>query len=447
MKTECSALSDQGDRNHVSPRGKCLATSKRFSRRQFVGQAAAALTAGSVAIAAPAIHVPKQVKLRVLGTDVTMQAEIRRQAEKDLGFEIQFEGHGSAGVLQKASTRPDSFDVYEQWSNSIKVLWQSDAIQPIEKSRITRWNEINPLCKVGSLGSGMRIGAGDAPYRILNIQDSGELNANPTDLISFLPYVHNVDSFGYNTNVIPEGIPYKTESWGWLLDEQHHGKVGLINEPAIGIFDAALAAQARGLIEFADIGNLTRSEVNSLFEILIDYKRRGHFSGIWNSVPQSVEYMRTGRVSIESMFSPAVSTLNGLGVPVNYAAPREGYRGWHGVLCLSSKASGFVRDAAYEYMNWWLEGWAGAYMARQGYYTSIPERVSQYLEPDEWDFWYQGKPALRDLPGADGRTAVKAGITRRGGSYMERLGNVAVWNTVMDSYEYSLVRWYELLTS
>ena len=98
-------------------------------------------------------------------------------------------------------------------------------------------------------------------------------------------------------------------------------------------------------------------------------------------------------------------------------------------------------------MNWWLNGWAGAYMARQGYYISIPERTREHLDESEWDYWYDGKPAAQNLRGADGRLAVRKGDTRTGGSYLERFGNVAVWNTVMNSYEYSLVRWYELLTT
>ncbi|MEZ6048600.1 MAG: extracellular solute-binding protein [Planctomycetaceae bacterium] len=253
---------------------------------------------------------------------------------------------------------------------------------------------------------------------------------------------HNVDSSGYNTQVIPQGTAYESESWGWLLDDAYRGRVGLVNEPTIGIFDAALAAQAKGLIAFNDIGNLSRLEVDSLIEVMVDYKRRGQFNGIWSSVPQSVNFMKTGRVCIESMFSPAVSTLNGMGIPVTYAAPREGYRGWHGVLCLSSETNGYVRDAA-DYMNWWLDGWAGAYMARQGYYISIPGIAREYLTPQEWDYWYEGKPAEGNLPGANGRIAVKDGSVRTGGSYLNRLSNVAVWNTVMDTYEYSLVRWYE----
>ena len=77
--------------------------------------------------------------LRVLGTHVTLQEELRAKAMEDLGIELTFEPKGSAAVLQKASTRPESFDLYEQWSNSINVLWRSNAIQPIEKSRIERW--------------------------------------------------------------------------------------------------------------------------------------------------------------------------------------------------------------------------------------------------------------------------------------------------------------------
>ena len=421
-------------------------TEEVTSRRQFIGKGAAAVGAAWLS-SPPAVHASRRVTLRVLGTDVTLQEDIRRRAERDLGISISFEPNGSAGVLQKASTRPAEFDVYEQWSNSMNVLWQANAIQPIEKERILRWNEINELTKTGRLTPGMSIGAGDAPHKLLHVQQDGNLGAQETDLISFLPYVHNVDSFGYNTSVIPEGIPYETESWGWLLDDRYRGRVGLVNEPTIGIFDAALAAQAQGLLSFKDIGNLSKAEIDSLFEVLLDYKRRGHFNGIWSSVPQSVDFMKTGRVVIESMFSPAVSTLNGMGIPVTYAAPREGYRGWHGVLCLSSKTTGHVRDAAYKYLNWWLDGWAGAYMARQGYYISIPDRTREYLNDAEWDYWYKGKVATKDLPGADQRTAVKAGSTRTGGSYMERLGNVAVWNTVMDSYEYSLIRWYDLLTA
>lgn len=419
----------------------------RLTRRKFIKRVAQA-TAGATCLgAAPYVHARPRPKLRVLGTHVTLQEAIRTQAEKDLGIDIEFEPKGSAAVLNKASTRPETFDLYEQWSNSINILWQANALQPIDKRRINRWSEVNALTKTGYLTPQARVGAGDAPYKLLHVQADDTLGQTPTERISFLPYVHNADSFGYNADIVPRGVAYDTESWGWLLDERWRGRVGLVNEPTIGLFDAALAAQARGLMTFSDIGNMTTAEIDKLFEILLDYKQAGHFNGIWNSVPQSVDFMKSGRVVIESMFSPAASRLNGMGVPVIYAAPREGYRAWHGVMCLSRTTTGHARDAAYAYMNWWLNGWAGAFIARQGYYISNPQRTRMVLTADEWDYWYDGKPARSDLPGTDGRIAVKAGSYRNGGSYAERFNNVAVWNTVMDTYEYSLVRWYELLTA
>ena len=416
-------------------------------KRESLKTLAKASVGACVMCKAPFAISSGKTKLRVLGTHVTLQEEMRQQAMKDLGIELVFEPKGSAAVLQKASVSPSSFDLYEQWSNSINVLWHSESIQAIDTRRIKYWPEINNLTKTGVLTPESRIGAGDAPYKILHVQDDNRLGSKETQYVSFMPYVHNVDSFGYNTNVISKGVEYETESWGWLLDEKYSGKVGIINAPTIGLFDLALAAQAKGLIAFNDIGDMSRVELDKLFDILIELKKRDHFSGFWTSVPESVDFMSSGRVVIESMFSPAVSALNGQNVPVTYAAPKEGYRGWHGVMCLSSATEGRVKDAAYEYMNWWLSGWPGAFIARQGYYISNPQRSREQLSKAEWDYWYQGKAAIMDLKGTDGKISVRKGEKRRGGSYEKRLSNVAVWNTVMPNYEYSLQKWYEFISS
>lgn len=416
-----------------------------FTRRRFLDTSLKTAGLGIAVINAPYIIAKSQTTLRVMGTHVTLQEEIRRKAMADLGINLVFEPRGEAELVQKATTRPDQFDLYEQWTDSIKTLWQAETIQPIDTSRLTYWDEINDISKHGRITPEAPIGLGDAPYKILNVQEDGSLGAQFTGKISFLPYVHNVDSFGYNTSVIPKGIPYETESWGWLLDEQWQGKVGVVNAPTIGIFDLALAAQAKGLMSFADISNMTIAEIDQLFGILIAFKKRKHFAGFWNTVPQSVDFMTSGRVVIGSMFSPGVSSANGKGTPVTYAAPKEGYRAWHGVMCMSRECKGDVRDAAYAYMNWWLSGWPGAFIARQGYYISNPERSRPLLSNEEWDYWYDGKPAISGLKGTDGKLSVQAGDIRTGGSYINRFSHVAVWNTVMDNYDYSLQRWYEFL--
>jgi putative spermidine/putrescine transport system substrate-binding protein len=422
-------------------------SSQDVSRRQALKSISQAVVGVAAITQAPYVFSKQRTQLRVLGTHVTLQEKLRQKAMEDLDIDLIFEPHGSAAVLQKASMNPQSFDLYEQWSNSIRPLWASGSIQPIEKKRLQYWDEINPLSKTGKIITDARLGAGDAPYKILHIQPDGTLGTEHTDKISFLPYVHNVDSFGYNTNLVKKGEAYKTESWGWLLDPKYSGKVGIVNAPSIGLFDLALATQAQGLVKFNDIGNLSKIDLDRLFKVLIDFKRQDHFSGFWNSVPESVDFMRTGRVVIQSMFSPAVSALNGQGVPVTFAAPKEGYRGWHGVMCLSSASQGRNKDAAYDYMNWWLSGWPGAFIAKQGYYISNPERSTSFLSPAEWDYWYEGKKATQALKGTDDKISVQQGDVRSGGSYIKRFSNVAVWNTAMPTYDYSLQKWYEFISS
>ncbi|MBL8496661.1 extracellular solute-binding protein [Nitrosomonas sp. JL21] len=420
-----------------------------MDRRTFIFQSGAIASAAMGALAFPSIAKAYNRKptIKVVGTHVTLQESIRRQAEKDLGIAIEFYPGGDAEVLLKASTDPLSFDIYEQWSDSIKVLWMANAIQPIDIRKLTYWKEINGLSKRGRLTDTAPIGLGDSPHKLLYFQPDGSLGSTASGHISFLPYVHNTDSFGYNSAIIPQAIPYQTESWGWLLDERYQGKVAIINAPTIGIFDMALAAQARGLMTFNDMGNMSRDEIDALFDIMIAKKRQGHFRGVWTSVPHSVELMASGEVVLSSLFSPAASQLNGMGVPCVYAAPKEGYRAWHGVMCLSRACQGERLEAAYAFMNWWLSGWPGAFIARQGYYISNPQRSKAFMSQAEWDYWYDGKPAATALRGTDGNISVREGDIRTGGSYTKRFEHVAIWNTVMDTYEYSLMKWNEFVLS
>ena len=102
-----------------------------INRRNFIRLGAQGLAAGAALAGAPYVYPKNKPILRVLGTHVPLREPIRLKAQQDLGFDIQFEPGGDAYVLQKASARPDSFDIYELWNDSIRILWRVSAIQPI----------------------------------------------------------------------------------------------------------------------------------------------------------------------------------------------------------------------------------------------------------------------------------------------------------------------------
>ena len=62
--------------------------------------------------------------------------------------------------------------------------------------------------------------------------------------------------------------------------------------------------------------------------------------------------------------------------------PRLGRRHWPGLRIWKV----FSVDAAYEYINWMLNGWAGAFLGRQGYYSASPETAKEFMSQAEWDF-------------------------------------------------------------
>ena len=99
-----------------------------LSRRSFIKSGALIAASTVCAVKAPFVFAKKTPTLRVMGTFVTLQEEIRQQAMKDLGINLVFEPRGSAAVLQKAASKPGSFDLYEQWSNSLNILWRANAI-------------------------------------------------------------------------------------------------------------------------------------------------------------------------------------------------------------------------------------------------------------------------------------------------------------------------------
>lgn len=384
--------------------------------------------------------------LRIIGTSATLTQQLRSRAAAELPFALNFDVLDGLSCLRRGVLRPESYDVYDQWFYSLDMLWTAGAIKAIDTSRIKRWAQLKVAGKTP--GSSIDRGAGNAPTALLFVQPDGTLgptsDPSKTPQVGMLPTTYNVDSFAFRRELLAEVEPDERESWGWLLDDRWHGRVTMSLDPAGSAVELALAVRSAGLVDVRDPGDLTTEEIDALFDVLRSLKRRGHFARFWTSSEDSVELM-AGPSVIGSLWSPAYYTLRGMGQDLVYAAPLEGYRGWHSGLCLSAQASEEACEMAYAYMNWWLEGIPGAIMARQGYYMAVTEPLSETLSEAELRYWYGGDPAAEDLKSASGTVIVRKGESREGGSYHDRIRRIAAWSTIMPEHNYLARRWRELM--
>ncbi|MBD2099856.1 PotD/PotF family extracellular solute-binding protein [Leptolyngbya sp. FACHB-261] len=388
----------------------------------------------------------KDVTLRFIGTGVSQINEIRDKAQADLGFKLDMRALSTEENNQIAITQPGQYDVFDGEYFSLPLVVPSGNLQPVDVSKIKDFDKIVSIFTTGKFeGAKVEASQGTAPYRVMYLKDKDakEFATEPTDWATLIPFQYNADTLGYR----PDLVGKKIESWAELFDPAFKGKTSLLDIPSIGIMDAAMVAEASGLLTFGDKGNMTREEIDKITALLIEQKKAGQFRAFWKTFDESVNLMSSGEVVLQSMWSPAVTAVKAKGIKCVYAPLKEGYRAWGGGIGLSKNLSGIQLDAAYEYMNWLLDGWVGAFLGRQGYYSAIPDNAKKFMKPAEWDFWYEGKPAAEDMVDPFGKTLEKKGALRDGGSFKERMGNVVVWNSTMKEQVYLVQKWNEFIAA
>ena len=272
---------------------------------------------------------------------------------------------------------------------------------------------------------------------------SKKFSKSPTEFATLIPTVYNADTLGIRPDLIKRPI----EHWSELLNPEFKGKAAILNVPSIGIMDAAMACESKGLVKYKDKGNMSKAEIDKTIAVLIEAKKAGQFRALWKDFNESVNLMSSGEVVIQSMWSPAVTKVRQMGIPCVFQPLKEGYRAWASGLAIPSHLNGKTLDAAYEFINWYLSGWAGAFLNRQGYYTAVLETAKKDMTPNEWGYWMEGKPATDPIKSPTGEVIAKAGETRDGGSFLERMSHIACWNAVMDEDKYMVRRWNEFVAA
>jgi putative spermidine/putrescine transport system substrate-binding protein len=419
---------------------------RRFGRRSIL--AAAGVAAGSGAVTGfPTIWAQniKNVTLRQFGTGVSNLNAVAVKVKQDLGFTLEMTALDTDAVTQKAVTQPKSYDIADIEYFAIKKVFPTGVMQPMDAKKIKLVDKIVPIFTKGKLTPDSKIAQGTTPYSVGFVDGpNGRVFAKEqTEWMTLIPTIYNADTLGIRPDLVGRPI----NNWKDLVDPAFKGKASILNIPSIGIMDAAMVMESLGTVKYADKGNMTKPEIDKTIAFLIDTKKSGQFRAFWKSFDESVNLMASGEVIIQSMWSPAVAAVRSKGIPCKYQPLAEGYRAWAGGLGMAKHLSGLELDVAYEYINWYLSGWVGAYLNRQGYYSAVLETAKENMSPDEWGYWIEGKPAQKDILSPEGKVMEKAGAVRDGGSFYERMGRVACWNSVMNEDRYMVQKWNEFIAA
>ncbi len=387
----------------------------------------------------------KNVTLRQFGTGVSALNAIADKVKQDLGFSLELTALDTDAVVQKAVTQPRSYDIADIEYFSIKKVFPTGVVQPMDVKKIKLYDKIVPLFTTGKLTPESSLGQGTAPHTVSFVEGPASTKFAPdaTGWMTLVPTIYNADTLGIRPDLVGRPISH----WKDLVDPAFKGRASILNIPGIGIMDAAMVMESLGTMHYADKGNMTKAEIDKTVAFLIDTKKAGQFRAFWKTFDESVNLMAAGEVVIQSMWSPAVTAVRARGIDCVYQPLAEGYRGWGGGLGLAKHLSGIELDAAYEYVNWYLSGWAGAYLNRQGYYSAVLETAKQNMSANEWGYWMEGKVATADIVSPEGKVIDKAGAKRDGGSFYERMSRVACWNSVMDQDRYMVQKWNEFVAA
>ncbi len=387
----------------------------------------------------------KNVTLRQFGTGVSAINEIAAKCKEDLGFTLQMTALDSDAVVQRAVTQPKSYDIadIEYWM--CKKVFPANILQAMDIKKIKNFDKIVPIFTTGKLKSDSVIAQGTAPHSVSFVEgkDSAKFSKTPTDWYTMIPTIYNADTLGIRPDLVGRPIA----NWKDILDPAFKGKTSILNIPSIGIMDAAMICESAGIVKYGDKGNMTKEEIDKTIAFLIDTKKSGQFRAFWKTFDESVNLMASGEVIIQSMWSPAVTAVRSKGIPCVYQPLKEGYRAWGGGLALAKHLSGIELDAAYEYVNWYLSGWVGAFLNRQGYYSAVLDTAKANMSEDEWGYWMEGKPAKGEIKNPQGKVMEKPGAVRDGGAFADRMGAVACWNAVMDEDRYMVQKWNQFIAA
>jgi putative spermidine/putrescine transport system substrate-binding protein len=195
----------------------------------------------------------------------------------------------------------------------LKKIVPSGNLRGIDATKIKNYDKIVPIFTKGELPNGKKVAMqGIAPIKVayLTGEKSKDFSSEPSQWMTVIPTVYNADTLGIRPDLINRPI----ESWAELLNPEFRGKSSILKIPSIGIMDAAMVCEAKGLVSYGDKGNMTTVEIDKTIAVMTEAKKAGQFRAFWKEFNESVNLMASGEVVIQSMWSPAVTKVRQMGI-------------------------------------------------------------------------------------------------------------------------------------
>jgi len=293
------------------------------------------------------------------------------------------------------------YDVINIVGGMQKPLVENDLIVPIDTARIPNWEKntyIRDFLAPGTPG-----------FDFIGYQNQ----------IYGVPSVLQGDTFAY----LPEATG-ELDSYGALFDPKFKGYVALEDNYTTAGQKTALYLKHSGMASIDNPDDMTPSEIRTVIDFLIEKKKEGQFRVIWSSFEQSVNLLLNKEVYVMDCWEPMVFVAKSKGVNAVYADPKEGHLLWAmaAYIVKNERRAPERLEAAYNLLNFMLDGWYGATITGARGYMTNPLAVP-YAKANPGEFTAE---QAAKVEGIDANVKKKF---EKGGTWQNR------WPTHVEVYE------------
>jgi putative spermidine/putrescine transport system substrate-binding protein len=355
-----------------------------MSRREFLYYSGAAAAIGAVSAVGlgPVGKAHAAESFKIIGGAEDLIGPIIKEFEKTHGMKMETTLVTHAVLNNKMLTGGDRiYDACESCLSFMQVLSEADILRPIPVKDLKYFSQLRDW-----FVDEKAVGTDHTGWPASNI-----FYDEKKEFVKYAPQLWGYDTLAYNwEKVAPMPLTRMI-----LFDEKYAGKTGIWNDPVYGFRNTAMVIWRHGLMPKPKSGNesqLTKEEVDMVFEFLVEKKKQGQFRAVWDNWPQILDLHSSGELWLSDAWQPAVLECQRRGVPIRYAYVWEGFDAWCHVVAIPKKASEEAYQRALTFINWWNDGAPGKHICENGYLIATNnERAKKHLSEAQFKKWYLGQ--------------------------------------------------------